>query len=201
MTQAPKACGHNMIDPARLAFDIDGVVADTMTLFLDIADKKYGYGGITQDQITSYMIEDCLPIESSVVLAIINELLEMSHEQPLNPVDGAVEVLSGMAGLGAKLTFVTARPRRRAITQWLSQAIQVPEDKLAVHATGSFEAKAQVLTEMGVIHFVEDRLETCFHLAEHGIDPILFARPWNRKPHPFIEINNWEELKACIAGL
>ena len=29
------------IDPASIAFDIDGVVADTMTLFLDIARDEY----------------------------------------------------------------------------------------------------------------------------------------------------------------
>jgi hypothetical protein len=201
MTQSPKACGQNLIDPSRLAFDIDGVVADTMSLFLDIAEKKYGYGNITQDQITTYMIEDCLPIESSVVLAIINELLEMSHEQPLKPVEGAVEVLSGVAALGQKLTFVTARPRRRAIAKWLAENLNVGQDCLNVFATGSFEAKAQVLAEMGISHFVEDRLETCFHLHEQGIEPILFVRPWNRQPHPFMEIRNWEELKACIRGL
>ena len=30
-----------MIDPASLAFDIDGVVADTMTLFIDIAHLAF----------------------------------------------------------------------------------------------------------------------------------------------------------------
>jgi phosphoglycolate phosphatase-like HAD superfamily hydrolase len=30
-----------MIDPTRVAFDIDGVIADTMSLFLDIVHEDF----------------------------------------------------------------------------------------------------------------------------------------------------------------
>lgn len=36
-----------MIDSRRLAFDIDGVVANTMQLFLDILNDVYGINHIT----------------------------------------------------------------------------------------------------------------------------------------------------------
>ena len=35
-----------MIHPASVAFDIDGVIADTMTLFLDIAGDVFHMSGI-----------------------------------------------------------------------------------------------------------------------------------------------------------
>jgi hypothetical protein len=35
-----------MIDPGTLAFDIDGVVADTMTLFLEIARDEFNINSI-----------------------------------------------------------------------------------------------------------------------------------------------------------
>ena len=35
-----------MIHPASVAFDIDGVIADTMTLFLDIARDVFHINGI-----------------------------------------------------------------------------------------------------------------------------------------------------------
>ena len=31
-------------------------------------------------------------------------------------------------------------------------------------------------------------------LEKSGIIPILFHQPWNRKKHPFIEIETWQEL-------
>jgi uncharacterized protein len=45
---------------------------------------------------------------------------------------------------------------------------------------------------------VEDRLETCLQLADHGITPIVFAQPWNRQPHPFPEVANWPELGGLL---
>jgi hypothetical protein len=51
-----------MIDPASVAFDFDGVVADTMSLFLNIASVEYNINGIGYDDITSYNLEECLSI-------------------------------------------------------------------------------------------------------------------------------------------
>ena len=71
-------------------------------------------------------------------------------------------------------------------------------ESVEVIATGSFEAKADVLLGKNISCFVEDRLETCFALKEKGITPVLFRQPWNRKKHPFVEVGNWEELEAMI---
>ncbi len=49
-----------------------------------------------------------------------------------------------------------------------------------------------------ITHFVDDRLETCFLLKEAGITPILYKQPWNRNPHPFIEVGSWKELESLI---
>ena len=39
--------------PDRIAFDVDGVVADTMRLFLDIAREEYGINHTRYEDITS----------------------------------------------------------------------------------------------------------------------------------------------------
>jgi len=44
------------IDPTSVAFDIDGVVADTMSLFIDIARDEFNLKNITYEQITSYSL-------------------------------------------------------------------------------------------------------------------------------------------------
>ncbi len=65
--------------------------------------------------------------------------------------------------------------------------------------TISFEDKKDVLLDKKVAYFVEDRLETCFLLHDAGISPVVFKQPWNRKPHPFPEVGNWQELETMIA--
>lgn len=189
------------IEPDSVAFDIDGVVADTMAVFLDVAEKKHGYGGLSQDMIKTYMIEECLPIPEEVILSIIEDLLNMSHEMPLPPIKGALPALSRLAELASPLVFITARPGREKIHGWLSEKLGMPESDFRVIATGSFEAKLDALSRAGRSVLVEDRLETCFLLGEAGFTPVLFAQPWNRKPHPFREVADWQELSACIRGM
>ena len=35
-------------------------------------------------------------------------------------------------------------------------------------------------------------------LAQEGIIPIVFAQPWNRQPHPLLEVSRWPELASLL---
>ena len=91
------------IDPNRLAFDIDGVLADTMTLFLDIARDAFGINGITVQDITSYELEECLGIAPEILAAITDRLLNGNHKAALKPIDGSPEVLRRLAAVSHPL--------------------------------------------------------------------------------------------------
>ena len=58
---APTVAGPNPQD--RLAFDIDGVVADIMTTFLALARERYNQGHhLRYEHITTFYLEDCLDL-------------------------------------------------------------------------------------------------------------------------------------------
>ncbi len=186
------------ISPASLAFDIDGVVADTMSLFLDIAREKHGVRDVTKQDMTCYMLEECLPIGRHLVEDIVGDMLSGNYGFPLKPLPGARKGLEKVWKAAGSLLFVTARPEGDLIREWLHEILDVPEEDMAVIATGDFEAKARALLESGKTWFVEDRLETCFLLDREGIRPVVFEQPWNRKPHPFAEVGTWEQLQGLI---
>jgi 5'(3')-deoxyribonucleotidase len=188
-----------MIDPACIAFDVDGVFADAMTLFLDIARDEFRLNEFRYEDITCYALEECIDMDTKVIAAIIERILDGNHAAPLRPVDGAPEVLTRLGRKHAPLLFVTARPYPGPISNWIQSVLSLDAASIEIVATGSFEAKAEVLLSRKISYFVEDRLETCFFLKEFGITPVLFKQPWNRKEHPFIEIGNWKELEAIIA--
>ncbi|MEJ2672666.1 MAG: hypothetical protein P8168_10810, partial [Deltaproteobacteria bacterium] len=179
----------------RLAFDIDGVVADIMTTFLALARERCGQGrNLRYDHITTFYLADCLDLPSAVIEEIIRELIDRPHELPVKPFPQAVPVLTRLAQ-ETPLLFVTARDRVRPIECWLQRMLAaVPPAAIRVLATGDPEAKVHFLQDHGIQYFVEDRLETCLQLADHGITPIVFAQPWNRHPHPFREVQSWPEL-------
>jgi 5'(3')-deoxyribonucleotidase len=186
-----------MIRPGQIGFDIDGVFANTMALFLEIARTDYGINHVRYDDITQYFLEDCLDMEPDLIKEIINRILEGDFEAELRPIEGSVAVLSEIAHK-RPLLFVTARPTLSPIKAWVEKTLPQPPFPIEVVATGAFEAKADALKARGIDYFVDDCLEICFMLDEQGLTPILFCQPWNRFSHPFREVTTWDEIRDLI---
>ena len=184
-----------MIDPRKIAFDIDGVVADTMNLFLDIARDDYGVAGIGYQDITRYALEECLDMDNDLIWTILIRIMEGDYSQTLKPMPGAAAVLTGLCEHASPLLFVTARHRVGPVADWLKKLLPVDPSAISIVATGSFKDKAAILLKNGIHFFLEDRLETCHSLKLAGIEPIVYKQPWNREPHPFEEVDNWNELQ------
>ncbi len=186
------------IKPQEIAFDIDGVVADTMSSFIFIAKREFGINTIRKEQITSYWLEDCLDIPDDVIKAIINRILEDPFDTRLKPLPGAVETLKGISSKST-LYFVTARPVKEPIEVWLQHHLSgVPKEKIKVEATGQHDIKPVVLKRLGRPYFLEDHLETCNALFHQGLKPIVFDQPWNQGKTPFHRVKGWNELRAML---
>ena len=185
------------IDPRQAAFDIDGVIADTMQLFLDIARLVYGVDHIGYDDITAYQLDQCLDMDPGVIDAITHRIIEGDYPCQLVPMRDAGRVLKRLGELGP-LRLVTARPKAGPMDQWLSELLPSRYYEVVLETTGGFEAKAEVLKRHNIRYFVEDRLDTCFLLSDHDITPVVYKQPWNRQPHPFKEVGDWLELETLF---
>ncbi len=190
------------IDTGTLAFDIDGVVADTMSVFVKIAHQKYGLTKLSKQDMLCYNLYDCLGLEKEIIDDLVRLTLDEEHTREIQPIPGAPEVLTELA-CSVPLRFVTARTTAAPIAEWLFSILpDVPRSKITVIASGSPDSKLGILNELGIRYFVEDRLETCRYLKEAGIEPLLFEQPWNRdEPAPgCIRISDWMQLKACLSN-
>ena len=112
-----------MIDSASLAFDIDGVFADTMSLFIDIARDEYKINNIHYEDISSYYIEECIDLKPEIISDIIVRILDGKHSAPLKPIEGSARVLRRL-GRHGRLLFVTARPYIGPIHGWISETLR-----------------------------------------------------------------------------
>jgi hypothetical protein len=186
-----------LIPAADIAFDIDGVVADTFRSFVILAEMEYGIR-IHYEEITEYEFWRSLDIDEEKALAIILKLIEQPVEVGIRPVRGAPNVLARLLK-SAPLKFVTARPEADSILRWMMEVMGFPDDNgIVLEATGDHERKASFLIRHNVKYFVEDRLETCYLLKDASIIPILFDQPWNRKPSAFKRVKNWDEIAELI---
>ncbi len=186
------------IDSRQLAFDIDGVVADIMSTFIALARERYQLDHIKYEDIVEFDLVRCLQMEEVIVWEILDLLLNRPGDLAIAPMPDAVPVLTKLAEKHP-LLFVTARDKTEPIREWLTSNLpEVPPTEIKIIATGDPEAKLAYLQAHGITYFVEDRLETCFQLARHGVQPLLYDQPWNRRPHSFPVIHNWQELATLI---
>jgi len=186
------------IDPNELAFDIDGVVADTMSVFVRLAHARYGFTHLSKEHMHCYDLYQCLDLAPEVIDNLICLTLDDEHTLQIPPMPMAPDVLTDLAE-HAPLRFVTARIWPESIIAWLHQILpEVSPDRIQVVATGAPEAKLKILQDWRVRYFVEDRLETCHFLARDGITPLLYDQPWNRMPNRFPRFDSWQQLRRVI---
>jgi len=185
------------IDPKEIAFDIDGVFADTIGAFIQEARIKYGIK-IRYEDIREYDLVKVVNMDEKILLKLAKKILYEPLEMGIKPINGAVEVLKKLSKK-SRLLFVTARPYKEGIQKWvLNHLKDVDNSLIHIVATGTHEDKVSWLRDYGIKYFVEDRLETCFILKNASIIPIVFEQPWNKKPHPFLKVRNWRELERMI---
>jgi uncharacterized HAD superfamily protein len=185
------------IHPREIAFDFDGVVADTFRLFIEIARSDYNVD-VEYEDITDYEFLKVVNMDAGDALEIIARLTNYPHELDLRPNQGAETVLAKMA-LETSLLFVTARPIGGPIEMWFEKNMPlIQTEAINVMATNENTAKLPILKEQGVAYFVDDRLDTCHLLSREGITPIVFDQPWNRQPHPFTTVKNWDDISRLI---
>ena len=183
--------------PNEIAFDIDGVVADTFRVFVDRARNSYGYQFYYED-ITEYEFRKTIDIDEQTSDEILRFLIDYPIESGIKPIRGAVEVLTRLSTMGP-LFFVTARPEKASILKWIRHQLpKVDMNFIQLEATTSHTEKLPILLRNKVRYFVEDRLETCYLLEKSFITPIVFEQPWNRKFHPFPVVKGWNDISDLI---
>ncbi len=190
--------GQNKIPYNELAFDIDGVVADTFRAFVKVARSQYSVN-LQYEAITDYDFMSVMDIKEDVFNEIIERVLEDPLGMGISPMNGAVDVLVRLMELGP-IVLVTARPDNGAIQRWLEENLGLHgnNNRIYLEATGTHREKLPRLFKHRIKYFIEDRLETCYLIRESSLTPIVFEQPWNKKPHPFRTVKDWEEIDDLI---
>jgi len=182
----------------EIGFDFDGVIADTAGAFLRLACEQYDYCSFTLEDVTHFEVNECLDIPNPLVNAILRILNEDCLGAGLQPMPGAVSVLSKMARQ-APVRVITARRLHQPVADWLAH--HFPADMLPaidLVAAGEHDDKLRHIREYGLKFFVDDRAETCLGLAEAGISPLVFTQPWNRRRHGLPTVASWRDIESLL---
>lgn len=187
------------IDSDEIGFDLDGVIADTAEAFIRLACEEHAFCSFTLEDITCFQVEDCLRIPAPLVEAIFADILRDSLGTGLQPMPGAVEVISEMTA-AAPVTIITARTLHQPVQDWLEHFFPATTcANIRLVAMGRHDDKARYIHEHKLRYFVDDRVETCLQLADAAITPLVFSQPWNQGKHALKSVGSWQELRAMLA--
>jgi uncharacterized HAD superfamily protein len=180
-----------------IALDIDGVVADSITLLRSII--RYSYGIEINDHISSYQIPEIFPLLN--MGAFFEDcLLTFSHAvEPYPDAKEACQLL--LEKNSFPLIFLTARRQslKELTKEWINQKLELPKDSFSVIMKSSFD-KQNYIKNSGIEYFVEDRFRTANQIAE--IDFVkksyLINRKWNMGREAHYKVCRKYNLLSCV---
>jgi uncharacterized HAD superfamily protein len=186
--------------PQQIGFDFDGVIADIGEAFQRMANDEHQYT-VDLNDITSFQVETCTDIPEVVVRQIFDDILEDSLATGLQPIPGALEVITKLAKV-TRVKIITARSQDQPVIDWLDKYLSanacLSVDVIAMH---DHDHKVRFIQEHNLQFFVDDRAETCAQVAQANLHPVLFRQPWNSSWNNFTTVENWQQIAAYILQL
>ena len=160
-----------IVKTMNLGFDIDGVISNFTTNFVDIIQNRYGVK-LTGADMYSYDVSLVLGITKDEVADIVNETLK--SDLPLNPL--AKETIDKLNSEGHNIYILTARSDELTeyTLNWLKQKGIVYKD--IFHLTSGKKNLVDVFIDLAV----EDNLEEAIELTKKVKHVLLFNQPWNK---------------------
>jgi hypothetical protein len=193
-----------MVEQTDTAFDLDGVVMDSIDIFRmhfwDVFGIDMGEPKIHHNQFNFIELEskglgyETFGPEIPVALAKYHHIIP--------PVEGSIKALERFHfDMGEPLLFVTARepshPVKQATYRWLDHALVGA--KYEVIFVESSTDKVQVLKDRGINYFVDDRYRTCHTLCEQLTMMFMFNQNWNTgRPVKVANIQRINDLMEMI---
>jgi hypothetical protein len=160
----------------KIAFDIDGVVLNSIEYILEHINRVKGSSHTTAD-LLSWELER-LGIDSETLWNAVDYM----YEQPrIEPYEGAADVLSRIhRATGEPLLFITGRRDPHSARRQL-EALEWNPTLPRMIVTGGTRDKRAYLSDNRVDLIIEDDVEYAQHYLNVGIGVGVMLRPWNSR--------------------
>lgn len=158
----------------KLAFDVDNVLADSMTCWCEKATAYLGLS-VSKSSIKSHKIVGSVPVKPREIFRLQDEVWsEWEHLPPTE--DDIAQKIAVLREYDFEIHIVTQRPLRsiRFVKKWLSK-MKINYD--GFHSLGPYRSK----TEVPVDALVDDAPNEIRKFVKMGRMGFLYKQPWNRK--------------------
>lgn len=169
------------------AWDIDGVLAETVDPILNFRNERFGTNYQRGDMKT-FDFENLWGGTRKEAIAFFHEFFGSPHFPRLKPVEGAVEAVLSLERKGYRNIAVSARPLDIAeqTNSWIKQHFGdsikgvILNNHYAASGDGKYLKKADICLREGASFLVEDCLTYALECADARVPVYLLDCPWNR---------------------
>ena len=178
----------------KIALDIDNILCNTTDCIIDYLNERIPNLSLTEDQITSYWIEESLPEEYRWVVPIAFE--QKAVWKNVKMIDEAAHYIEKLWREGNEIYFATATTAenfRKKISFLCRDLSFFPSDYVKQN---SISIKKKQLLDVDVL--VDDCLDNLNGF--HRYRSICLDYPWNRDTNDdnIIRVYNWEQIYKAI---
>ncbi|MGM0441319.1 MAG: 5' nucleotidase, NT5C type [Elusimicrobiota bacterium] len=183
----------------NIGIDIDGVILDTVEVYLDYIEKVSGKR-YQKPQITDYLFENCLDITEEEMSMALGMMIEDNIWGEIPFYRQALESLKRI-GTEKNLYIITSRPEvaREPTLKWIEKH-GIPAHKVVFT---DMETKLDYIERENIKLdcFVEDRFKFALEVSGAGVKVLLMDRPWNKKyelENGIVRVRDWEHIVDLI---
>ena len=187
--------------------DMDDVLCETARVILHVAERDFGKR-VAYEAIHCFSLEKSLDLTPEQGRQLMHEVHRPEIMGAFPPIDGALDGLAQLIGMGVEIVVVTGRPpSTHAISEGWLISHRVPFTRfLHVDKYGRSDPGGpgfpvipmRELPHQGFALAIEDSGEVAHALAEqHALPVVLLDRPWNRLPE-LREFERRGEVRRCV---
>jgi hypothetical protein len=182
------------IEGVKIGYDLDDVIVDFFSSFLEFYNKKYGASYALKDVTSFWIWEVGIGKNKDEAIRFVDEFHESEYYDKIPLVRGARDGISEIFRLTQeKPLIVTSRALNSRVktNKSLERHFSDAEFSFQIHYSGDFHsgngcAKAVVCRESNLDYFVEDCFDYAKTCGRVGTRTFLLRKPWNER--------NWDYL-------
>lgn len=180
--------------------DLDGVIFNFISPFLDLVNKKYGVAYTLKD-ITAWSLEGCGIVQEKTTHELLNEFTELGMVEKLDALEGAVWALEQLRNLGASIKIATSRfinqqiQTHNSVYNTLGDIVDYP----VIFTLQKYFSKSEIVKVLGGDVFIDDKPSNVREVKEKNPDCYCIwfnsiLLPGNLCPKADFTVN-WEECE------
>ncbi len=186
-----------------IAVDLDDVLADSLTSFIEFYNKYYDKS-LKYKDFTAYTLNEIKGISREEENKILEHFDESEYFDNIKPIKGAVEAVEELSKKH-EIIIITSRTRDKEektknwVRRFLKGIKRIYFIRQNYHEKP--KTKVEICKEINANLLIEDNLTYAENCAKNGIKVLLFDYPWNQAENlpPLIKrVKSWIQISKIL---